>query len=127
VALAAALSCAAVATPAHAQEQGSTRTRRGRSPGTASSPPAVASPSAGPRRRVGGRRHLAQRLGRRSELFRLRFPATPAARLGLALGSVSYELGRTRRHLVLTAHFGGGVRFPSSRRWPRPGYTRSSA
>jgi hypothetical protein len=33
-------------------------------------------------------------------------------RLGFASGSLTYELGRTRRHLVMTAHFGGGLRFP---------------
>ena len=32
--------------------------------------------------------------------------------LGFASGSLTYELGRTRRHLAVTAHFGGGMRFP---------------
>jgi hypothetical protein len=49
--------------------------------------------------------------GLRGELF-VYDPGDADARLGLALGSLSYELGRTKRHLVLTAHFGGGVRFP---------------
>jgi hypothetical protein len=49
--------------------------------------------------------------GVRAELF-VFDPGNDAARLGLALGSLSYELGRTKRHLVVTAHFGGGMRFP---------------
>ncbi len=32
----------------------------------------------------------------------------------LAAGSITYELGRTRRHLVMTARGGAGVRFPDA-------------
>jgi hypothetical protein len=32
--------------------------------------------------------------------------------LGLVTASVTYELARTRRHIILTGHFGGGMRFP---------------
>jgi hypothetical protein len=49
--------------------------------------------------------------GLRAELF-VFDPGNDDARLGFAAASLGYELGRTKRHIVLTAHFGGGVRFP---------------
>ena len=39
-------------------------------------------------------------------------PASDDDRQGLAAGSVTYELGRTKRHLVMTLSGGAGVRFP---------------
>jgi hypothetical protein len=40
------------------------------------------------------------------------FDPASDGRSGLAVGSLSYELGRTERHLVMSGHVGGGARFP---------------
>jgi len=110
VALAAALACAAAATPAHADDLDEDAPRPVTWHGFVATGGgfAIGGPQPGVWAGGGVSRND---WGVRAELF-VFDPGDDAARLGLALGSLSYELGRTRRHLVLTAHFGGGVRFP---------------
>ena len=114
VALAAALACAAAATPAHAQEaepepdEDAPRPVAWHGFVAAGGALAIGGPQPGVWAGAGVSRND---WGVRAELF-VFDPGNDAERLGLALGSLSWELGRTRRHLILTGHFGGGMRFP---------------